>query len=68
MLLLPDMDMLLVLTEKGRLVLVPAVPDAYSETASMDALNGKTWNHPVIVRNKLYIRNSETAACYDLPM
>ena len=67
-LLLPDMDMLLVLTEKGRLVLVPAVPDAYSETASMDALNGKTWNHPVIVRNKLYVRNSETAACYELPI
>lgn len=29
---------------------------------------GKTWNHPVVVGGRLYIRNSQQAACYELPM
>ncbi len=67
LLLVPRSDMLLVLTEKGRAVYVPARPERFSEAASFQALGGKTWNHPVIARGKLYVRNAGTAACYELP-
>jgi outer membrane protein assembly factor BamB len=66
-LLLPAMDMLLVLTEQGSVMLVPAVPDAYSVAAEFQAISGKTWNHPVIAHGRLYVRNSSEAACFELP-
>jgi outer membrane protein assembly factor BamB len=66
LLLVAEKEMLLVLTEKGQVVLVRAVPEAFSEVASFQALTGKTWNHPVIAHGKLFVRNAETAACYEL--
>ena len=62
-----DMEMLLVLSERGDLALVRAVPDRFEEVARFKALNGKTWNHPIIHRGKLYVRNSEEAVCFELP-
>jgi hypothetical protein len=29
-------------------------------------MEGKTWNHPVVVGDRLYIRNAEEAICYQL--
>ena len=29
-------------------------------------VKGKTWNHPVIAHGKLFVRNDEEAACYQL--
>ncbi len=66
-LLLPDIDVLLVMAEKGYVALVKAAPDSFEEIAQFNALNGKTWNHPVVVRGKLLVRNAEEAACFDLP-
>lgn len=66
-LLIPEMDLLLSLTEKGDVVLIEAQPDAYVEVARVKALEGKTWNHPVIAQGKLFVRNSEEAVCYELP-
>jgi len=34
--------------------------------AKLPALQGKTWNHPVVVGNRLVIRNAEEAVCYQL--
>ena len=65
-LLLPDMDVLLVLSEKGNVVLIEATPDAHNKIAQFKALSSKTWNHPVIAHGKLYVRNSEEAACFEL--
>ena len=65
-LLLPDMDMLLVLSEAGNVILVPAAPESFTEHASFKALNGKTWNHPVVAHGKLFVRNAEEAACFAL--
>lgn len=31
-------------------------------------MDGKTWNHPVIARGKLFVRNAEEAVCYALPV
>jgi outer membrane protein assembly factor BamB len=67
-LLLPDMNMLLILSDKGNVILIEATPDAHREIAQFEALDGKTWNHPVVSQGKLFVRNSEEAACYQLPV
>ncbi len=59
-------DDLLVVTEQGKAVLVAATPQDASEIAEFQAIEGKTWNHPVLNRGLLFVRNSQEAACYDL--
>jgi outer membrane protein assembly factor BamB len=66
LLLLPDINELLVLTEKGEVVRVAAKPQKHEEHGRFQAIEGKTWNHPIIAHGKLYVRNSEEMACYDL--
>lgn len=65
--LVPELDVLLVLSESGEVVLVAADPSGHRELATLDALDGKTWNHPVIADGKLLVRNAEEAACFELP-
>jgi outer membrane protein assembly factor BamB len=65
-LLLADSDLILVVSERGELVLLRASPDKHQELAKIQALNDKTWNHPVVVGNRLYLRNAEEAVCYEL--
>jgi len=67
-LLLPDAGQLLVLSETGELVLIRATPDKLEELARQKVLDGKTWNHPVLVGNRLFVRNAEEAACFELPV
>lgn len=59
-------DKLLILTEEGDIVLVPATPESPRELARFHAIDGKTWNHPVLSRGRLLVRNSDEAACFDL--
>jgi hypothetical protein len=65
-LLLPDQDLLLVLSEKGEVALVEASPEGHKELGRVQAIEGKTWNHPVVAHGKLFVRNGEWAACYEL--
>lgn len=67
-LLLKNSNAVLVISEKGELVLLDANPEKHTELAKLKALEGKTWNHPVIVGDKLYLRNDQEAACYRLPV
>jgi outer membrane protein assembly factor BamB len=61
-------DLILALTEFGELVLVEATPTAFRELGRIDALRKgpKTWNPPAIAHGKIYVRNEEEMACYDL--
>jgi outer membrane protein assembly factor BamB len=66
--LLEESKLLLVLAEDGRVVLLKADSNAHTEVASFKALEGKTWNHPVVVGDRLYVRNAQEAAAFQLPM
>ena len=68
MLLLADSDALLVVSEFGEIVLVAATPEEHREIARIQAIEGKTWNHPVVVGDRLYLRNAQEAVCFKLPV
>ncbi|HVU86184.1 MAG TPA: PQQ-binding-like beta-propeller repeat protein [Pirellulales bacterium] len=61
-------DLLLVLSEKGELALVEATPEAFRELGRIQAIDGKTWNNPVLVRGRALVRNHLEMACYELPL
>jgi outer membrane protein assembly factor BamB len=57
---------LIVLGEFGELILLAADPTQHQELGKIQALDGKTWNHPVLIDNLLLVRNASQMACYEL--
>jgi len=65
-LLLADAGLIVVVSEKGELVLLRATPEKHEEIGRIEALHGKTWNHPAVVGDRLYVRNADEVVCYEL--
>ena len=59
-------DRLLVLTERGELVLAPASPDGFQSEARARILDGIVRAHPALAAGKLYARDGKKLVCLDL--
>jgi outer membrane protein assembly factor BamB len=49
---------LVILSEKGKLVIAKASSDKYEELASAQVLTGKCWTVPVLANGLIYTRNA----------
>ncbi len=59
-------DQLLILSDKGELVLAKADPASYQESARADVLDGKCWSTPTLAGGYIFARSCEQAACFEL--
>ena len=56
---------LIVLSDRGKLALVEATPEAYRERGSAQMLSGKCWTAPTLAGGRLYLRNEEEMVALD---
>jgi outer membrane protein assembly factor BamB len=66
MLLLADQDVLLVSSDKGEIILVSVNREGSTELGRFQAIDGKTWNGPVLVGNRVFLRNAAEMAAYEI--
>jgi outer membrane protein assembly factor BamB len=59
-------DRLVILRERGELVIAPASPDAFKPLARAQALQGTVRAYPALSDGFLYARNENTLICLDL--
>jgi outer membrane protein assembly factor BamB len=58
---------LIILGERGELVIAEASPDSFKPLARAQVLGGKCWTVPVLANGRLYCRNAQgTLVCVDL--
>jgi len=56
---------LIVLSDRGKLALVQATPEAYKELGNAQVLEGKCWTSPSLADGRLYVRNEEQLIAFD---
>ena len=59
-------DAIVVQVEGGDVVFVEATTEKFQELLRFPALDGKSWNHPVVWNGLLLVRNGEEAVCFQL--
>jgi outer membrane protein assembly factor BamB len=57
---------LIVLSDKGKLIIAKATAEGYRELAGAKVIKGKSWTSPTFADGYLYLRNLKEMACYDL--
>ncbi|MCK4783379.1 MAG: PQQ-like beta-propeller repeat protein [Desulfobacteraceae bacterium] len=60
-------DRLLVLTTKGRLMLVAADPLQYKELGRTHVTDKPVWAHLALAANRIYVKDKTHLACFELP-
>jgi outer membrane protein assembly factor BamB len=58
--------MLVVLSDRGKLVLATATPEGYVELGAVQAFKTKTWTVPTLAGGRLYIRDEKEIAAFDI--
>jgi len=64
--LLADQGAMIVTTEDGQAILLRCDPRQSQELGRVEAVSGKTWNHPAIAQNHLFVRSDGELACLEL--
>jgi outer membrane protein assembly factor BamB len=59
-------DLLVVQAETGEVVLAEASPKGFQKLGELPAFKSKTWNNPALAGGRLFVRNDQEAACYEL--
>lgn len=59
-------DRLLILTERGELILAAAAPEGFQAISRAQVLGGTVRAYPALARGRLYARNETTLVCVDL--
>lgn len=58
---------LIVLSEKGKLIVAPVDPQAFKPVVEAQILSGKCWTRPVLANGRIYLRNTPgTVVCLDV--
>ncbi len=65
-LLTADGDLLIVLSDTGTLLLVEANPNAYTELARFQVMEGKAWTAPALANGRLYVRDHDEIVALEL--
>lgn len=58
--------LLLVLSDRGTLLLLEANPASYTERSRFQAMNGRSWTAPALSGGRLYLRDQDEMVCLDV--
>lgn len=59
-------DYLFVLSDRGKLAQAKASPDGFKPIGTMQALTGKSWTSPTLIHGRIYLRNHDELACFQV--
>ncbi len=57
---------LIVLSDRGKLILADATPEGYAELGAVEAFKTKTWTVPTLAGGRLYLRDEKEIVAFDI--